>query len=193
MMATALNTGLAPLWPVSVDRYHAMIDAGILGPDDRVELLEGVIVQKMSKNPPHRISNRATRQALERAIPVGWYVDEQAPVTLARSEPEPDAAVIRGDSRDYRDRHPGAGDVALVVEISDSSLDRDQVLKKQVYATARIPVYWILDLNARRLEVYSRPRGRRYVECTVYQPDDSAPVILEGKVAGTVSVSDLLP
>jgi hypothetical protein len=88
-MATALNSDLAPIWPLSVDRYHAMIDAGILEPDDRVELLEGVIVEKMSKAPKHRISNRKTRKALERVIGSAWYVDEQEPITLATSEPIP--------------------------------------------------------------------------------------------------------
>jgi hypothetical protein len=114
-MATAFHAGFAPIWPISVAAYHDMIDKGILKSDDPVELLEGVIVQKMGKNPPHRIATRATCLALERSIPTGWYVDTQEPITTDSSEPEPDVAVLRGDSRDYPDRHPGAGAGALQV------------------------------------------------------------------------------
>ena len=192
-MATALNSELAPIWPLSVARYHAMIDAGILGPDDRVELLEGVIVEKMSKNPPHRISNRRTRLALERAIGSAWYVDEKEPITLATSEPEPDVSVIRGDTADYPDGHPGAENVGMVVEIADTSLERDRVLKKRIYAAAGIPVYWVVDLNAPRVEVLTRPQNGQYTEGAVYRPGDSIPVVLEGGTFGIVPVNDLLP
>jgi Uma2 family endonuclease len=188
----ALTTGVNPIWPLSVVQYHAMIDKGILGPDDPVELLEGIIVQKMAKNPPHRIATRAVRLTLERTIPAGWYVDEQEPITLESSEPEPDVAVIRGDSRDYADRHPAAQDVALVVEVSDTTLDRDRILKKRIYATAGIPVYWVLDVGSRRLEAYSQPRGGDYHQCTIYRADDHVPVVLPG-FEGGVRVADLLP
>ena len=110
-MAALPNTGLTPICHMSVDKYHAMIDGGILGPDDAVELLDGIVVQKMSINPPHRIAMRCVRRALEGIVPTGWYVDEQKPITLANSEPEPDVAVIRGDTNDYFVAHPGGGDV----------------------------------------------------------------------------------
>src|SRR5437667_12822944 len=119
-MAAALNTGITPIWPLTVGQYQAMLDKGIVGPDDPVELLEGVTVQKVSKSPPHRIATSATRLALEHVVPPGWYVDEQEPITLAASEPEPDVALIRGDTRDYSARHPGARVVVLVVEVADA-------------------------------------------------------------------------
>src|SRR5262249_9952154 len=124
---SALHAGIAPLWTVTVEQYHHMIHQGILGPDDRVELLEGVIVQKVSKNPPHRTAKELTRQILDTVIPPNWYVAEQEPITLQRSEPEPDIAVIRGDPRRYAKRHPGPADVGFVMEIADSTLDRDRV------------------------------------------------------------------
>lgn len=192
-MAAALIPGITPIWPLTVGQYHAMIDLGILGPDDPVELLEGVIVQKMSKNPPHRIATRATRQALELVIPHGWYVDEQEPLTLGSSEPEPDVAVIRGDTRDYAKRHPGANDVGLVVEIADSTADRDRLLKKRIYAIAGIVCYWLVDLNLRRLEVYSEPIDGDYTQSRVYGPADSVEVWLDRTAAGRLRVSDLLP
>ena len=107
------------LWRMPVERYHAMIRSGVLSDDDRIELLEGVLVEKMSKNPAHRIATRKTGDALRAVLPAGWYVDEQAPVTTADSEPEPDISLMRGSTGDYADRHPGPADVALAVEVAD--------------------------------------------------------------------------
>lgn len=95
------------IWRMGVEQYHAMIRSGILIDDDPVELLEGWLVFKSPKNPPHRAATRLICEALESIIPTGWYVDSQEPITLADSEPEPDVAMIRGDTRRYLDRHPG--------------------------------------------------------------------------------------
>src|SRR5438105_9467158 len=96
-----------PIFRLSVDQYHAMIHAGILTDDDPVELLEGWLVAKMPKNPPHRAVTRLIRQVLERLVPAEWYVDSQEPITTDDSEPEPDVVVVRGETRHYLDRHPG--------------------------------------------------------------------------------------
>ena len=189
----ALHSGIGPLWHVPVERYHTLIDRGILGPGDRVELLEGIIVQKVSKNPPHRIATRLSRLALERVIPPNWYVDAQEPITLQASEPEPDIAVIRGDTRMYARRHPGLGDIGLVVEVADTTMDRDRIVKKRIYAAAGIPFYWLLDLNSRKLETYSEPKGSEYASATEHAAHESVTVILDGVTVGSVAVSDLLP
>lgn len=107
---------------LSVEAYHRLIREGTLNEDDRVELLDGLLVAKMPTNPSHRIATRKTRVALERLLPAGWYADEQKPITLTTSEPEPDVAVVRGDTSDYQDRHPGPRDVSLAVEVSDATL-----------------------------------------------------------------------
>jgi hypothetical protein len=93
----ALSDGI---WRLSVDQYHAMIDAGILGAGSRVELVEGILLEKMSKNPAHSFATRAGRYLLEAAVPAGWFVDTQEPVTLGDSEPEPDLLVARGAAGD---------------------------------------------------------------------------------------------
>ena len=80
-------------------------------------------------------------------------------VTLLTSEPEPDVIVVRGSNDDYVDRHPGPGDVVLVVEVSDTSLRSDQGFKKMIYAKSSLPVYWIVNLIDRRVEVYTDPTG----------------------------------
>src|SRR5438105_9177634 len=99
-----------------------MADHGILGEDDPVELLEGWLVHKMTKHRPHVLTTLLVRRALDRLLPNGWYVDSQEPVTTTESEPEPDVSVVRGEPRDFQDRHPAPEEVALVVEVAETSL-----------------------------------------------------------------------
>jgi len=185
------------IWRLSIEQYHAIIQAGILTDDDSVELLEGWLVFKMPKNPPHRATTRLVRTALENILPAGWYVDSQEPITLSNSEPEPDIVVVRGDTRQYLDRHPGAEDIALIIEVSDTTLQRDRTVKKRIYARAGIAIYWIVNLVEGLVEVYSQP----LVE--VEQPDYSQrldfgrsaviPIIIEGREIGAIAVNSLLP
>src|SRR5436190_15644434 len=83
-----------PIYRLSVEQYHAMARAGILDEDAPAELLEGWLVQKMTKYPAHRVATHRVRRALERLVAVGWYVDSQEPITLPDSEPEPDVVVV---------------------------------------------------------------------------------------------------
>ena len=182
---------------LSIEQYHAIIQAGILTDDDSVELLEGWLVFKRPKNPPHRVTTRLVRTALENILPAGWYVDSQEPITLSNSEPEPDIVVVRGDTRQYLDRHPGAEDIALIIEVSDTTLQRDRTVKRRIYARAGIAIYWIVNLVEEQVEVYSQP----LVE--VEQPDYSQrldfgrsaviPIIFEGIEIGAIAVDALLP
>ena len=130
-------------------------------------------------------------------MPAGWYVDTQEPVTTTDSEPEPDVAVVRGDLDDYLDRHPGPHEVALVVEVADSTLRRDRGTKKRLYARAGIPVYWIANLIESRFEVYTDPTGPAeqpdYRQQQEYGPADEIPVVLVEKEVGRLVVRDLLP
>jgi hypothetical protein len=191
-MAT-LPTGMAPIWHLTVDQYHSMIETGILVSGDPVELLEGILVQKASKSPLHVFVTRMTRQALDSMAPAAWFISSHHPITLAGSEPKPDTVMIRGDMRDYSARHPGPAEVGLIAEVADATLERDRFLKKRIYATAGIPFYWLLDLVNCKLEVYSEPKSGDYQQCAVYGPEDSVPVTLDGRAVGTVSVRSLLP
>lgn len=183
-----------PIWRITVDQYHAMIRAGILQSGDPVEMIEGWLVGRGSKSPPHRIATRSAREAIEALVPPGWYVETQEPITLPDSEPEPDVCVIRGRTRDYTDRHPAARDVALVVEIADATLERDLNLKKRAYARAGIAVYWVVDLPNRVLHCFSSPSPKgEYLECLHYSAGMRVPLMVEGAVAGEISVDALLP
>lgn len=181
------------VWKLSVEQYHDMISAGILTDGDPVELLEGVLVTKMPKNPPHSFVTQLIRDALARLLFAGWHINSQEPITLADSEPEPDAAVVRGHRRQYTSQHAKASDVALVVEVANSSLSRDRGIKKRIYASAGIPVFWIINLAQRKIEVYSEPSGADYLQRQDYGETEEVPVVIEGKEAGRFVVSELLP
>ncbi len=186
-----------PVWRFRVEQYHEMIRAGILVDGDPVELLDGWLVPKMTKKPPHRVSTGLVRKALERILPDGWYVSSQDPITLATSEPEPDAVVARGDDRTYLDRHPGPDEIALVVEVADLSLERDSTFKKLLYAQAGIPAYWIVNLVDRRLEVFTDPSAAAdppdYRQHRVFGASEEVPLVIEGHEAGRIAVAAILP
>lgn len=185
------------VWRLGVDQYHEMIAAGILTEDDPVELLGGCLVPKMPKNPPHTLTNGLVHEAIVRLLPAGWFADSQEPITTDDSEPEPDVRVVRGERRQYLEHHPGPRDLGLVVEVSDATLGRDRTLKQQLYATSGIPVYWIVNLNDRRLEVYTEPSGPAEVPAYGQRRDlaggEEVALILDGVEVGRLAVNDLLP
>jgi Uma2 family endonuclease len=180
----------------SVDQYHMMIDHGILGPQNRVELLEGWIVGKMPHKPPHDGTIGRINRRLMRLLPDEWLLRVQSAITLRDSEPEPDLVVTRGPEEIYFKRHPMPGDIALVIEVADSSLIRDREVKIQIYARARIPLYWIVDISAALLHVYRLPRGGKspgYREHVQLDKSAMLPLVLGGVEVTQVSVRDLLP
>ncbi len=186
-----------PLWRLSVEQYHRMLQVGILTEEDPIELLEGLLVPKMIKSPRHCGATRLVRRALERLVPDGWCVDVQDPITLEDSEPEPDVSVTLTDRGQSPDRHPSAAEVGLVVEVSDASLSADRNRKKRVYARAGVPVYWIVNLVSSRVEVYSQPSGQAesptYDHRQDYVVGQEVPVVLDAHEIGRLAVADLLP
>jgi Uma2 family endonuclease len=150
---------LRPLYRLSVEQYERMAEAGILKDKDRVELLEGFLVEKMTRNPPHNSAGDHAAELLRSILPPEWRVREQKAIRLSRSVPEPDVSVVEGPLSRYARRHPVPQDIALVIEIAQSSLKEDREYMGGVYAQARIPVYWIINLVERQIEVYSQPKG----------------------------------
>lgn len=142
----------------TVDDYHRMGEAGIFADAGRVELIEGVIASLSPVGPRHfaivlRISRLLAKAVGERAT-----LSIQGPVRLApRSEPEPDAAVLRPRADDYEHGLPGPSDILLLVEVSDSTLARDRDVKAPLYAAHGIPEYWLVDLDARKVLVHRDP------------------------------------
>jgi len=188
----ALHIPDAPIWRLTVAQYHHMIQSGILTEDDPVELLEGWLVTKMPKNRRHSLVTQLTREALANAVSDGWFVDAQEPITTADSEPEPDVMIVRGQRRDYIEDHPTPPDIALVVEVSDATLQRDQTLKRRLYAAAEIPIYWIMNLPEQQLEVYTNPFEGSYQHHRVYTLADSVPLLIEGATVTSLSVKSMI-
>jgi hypothetical protein len=130
-------------------------------------------------------------------LPPGWRIRIQCAVTLDDSEPEPDLALVRGSIPNAARSHPRPGELGTLVEVADSSLDNDRTLKSKAYARAAIPIYWIINLPARHVEVYTDPTGpgpqpsyrnrRDYVEA------DEVPLVLDGREIARIPVRDLLP
>jgi hypothetical protein len=193
---TRAQQALSPIYLWSADQYKRMIQAGILGENDQVELLEEVLVPAMPIGAAHRASTCQTWIAFERLIPPGWHVDQQGPIQTAQSSPEPGLVVVRGQPFDYQDL-PDPPNVALVVEVADSPLDQDRTTKLRIYARAAISIYGIINLIDRQLEVYEQPSGRSatpgYGATRIYGPDEAVPVVLDGVEVGRLMVRDLLP
>ncbi len=180
-----------PIYQLSVEQYHELLRAGVLADDDRVELLNGWMVPKMSNNPPHSAATHLSVSVMRSVVPRGFYVRSESPITLSGSEPEPDVAVVIGDVRQYVQRHPGAREVELVMEISDSTLSRDRTMKKQIYAEAGIPCYWILDIARRTVEVYTQPEGSNYQHCEEFTV--RVPLKIGDHAEMSITVADMLP
>jgi Uma2 family endonuclease len=174
-----------------------MIDAGLLTENDRLELLEGYLVEKMTVHPPHSFTTDHIRDELTSIIGPGVFIKSQQPITTEESEPEPDVMVVIGKKRDFVKRHPGPEHIALVIEVADSTVVQDQAWKKRIYARAGIPIYWIVNLPERQIEVYTQPSGATahptYRQLATYREGDEIPVVLAGEEIASLSVSELLP
>jgi Uma2 family endonuclease len=185
------------LWRCSVEQYHEMMSKGILGEDDRVELLKGWIVQKMTISPLHRTITGLVRDAIQLHLTDEYFIDSQDPIALAESEPEPDVVVTRGKRLDFIGRHASPADVALVVEVADSSLWVDRNDKKSTYAANQIAVYWIVNLVDHQVEVYrdpeNAPPGSDYANRDVYTRADKIPLVIDGRTVAEIAVSLIIP
>ncbi len=144
--------------PLPVEAYHRMIEEGLAG---RVELIEGIIIEKMGKSPLHtRLSHRLF-EMLRTRLGDGFWVRLEAPLCFEsqRSEPEPDLSVVRGSDRQYADAHPSTA--LLVVEVAVSSVEADRNMAT-LYATAGVAEYWIVRGREEIVEVYSGPVSGKY-------------------------------
>jgi Uma2 family endonuclease len=185
-----------PVRRFSVEEYHRLIEAGILKSGDPYELLDGWIVPKMTIHPPHNSAVRRLARRLNRLLSDDWVIQVQGPITFPDNEPEPDVVIALGPETKYDNVNPGPKDVALVAEVADTSVAEDQGTRLRIYARARIPVYWIVNLIDRRVEVYSQPHGGRkpaYRRRRDYGPDEKLPVVLGGRHIGEIAVREILP
>jgi Uma2 family endonuclease len=184
-----------PIFRLSVDQYHELIRSGKLTSDDPVELLEGILVFKMPKKTAHATTVRMIRRVIGPNLPPGWFFDAEQPITLTDVEPEPDGVIVRGAIEDYAAAHPGPADVALVIDVADTSLEREQSIKLRSYARAGIGVYWLINLIDRQVHVYTDPdpAAPAYRQRKTYPHSESIPLAVNGKALATIAVATLLP
>lgn len=186
-----------PVWRFTVEEYRRMSETGTLTGDDAVELLEGLVVPKMPKNPPHILVCKLLRRYLERLLGDAWHVATQDPLATEDSEPEPDLAVLQGKEEDYSDRLPTREDCPLVIEVADTTLNRDRGIKRRIYARTGIPQYWIVNIPDRTIEVLTEPTGGTesptYGHSQRYGLGDTVPVVIDGQQLGDIIVADVFP
>jgi Uma2 family endonuclease len=183
----------SPLFRMTLERYEQMVESGAFTEHDRVHLINGFLVAKMTQGDPHCVSDDLCRNAIAGVLPRGWFVRSDKPVRLPpNSKPEPDHVVARGEIRDYTHHSPEPTDVALIVEVALSSLAEDR-MQADVYAVAGIPVYWIVNLVERQIEVYSGPRAVGYSSRVDFLEGQNVPVMIEGVEVGQIVVADVLP
>lgn len=172
------------------DQYEQMVEAGVLTPEDRVELLDGQIVTMSPQNSRHATVVTLCRDALHTTCSGDYHLRTQAPLALGRhTEPESDIALVPGNASSYWEQHPSQAD--LVVEVADSSLEKDRDQKRRVYAQHSVPEYWIINLRSRHVEVYRSPSEDEYAtKATARQGDQIAPQVAS---CSPLSVSQLIP
>src|SRR5215472_2358841 len=156
-----------PRHRLTVRDYHRLAEAGVLGDDDRVELLEGQLVDMASIGPRHALAVDALNEFLVMAAAGQAVVRVQNPIVLDdMSEPRPDFSLLRRPWHGYPDEHPRPPDVYLVIEVADSSLDFDLGAKLELYASSGIREFWVVDLTSNRVLVHRDPGDGRYGSIT---------------------------
>ena len=153
----------AQLWPLSVAAYRALGEAGLI--PKNTELLYGFVYTKRSKSPFHSALVRRLSRLLKQAVPPGFFVDSEQPVTCEDSEPEPDLAVIRGAEEDFWNQHPRTAE--LVIEVSITSHDYDRS-KLRAYAGAGVKECWFVLGPEKKIEVYRQPKDGQFTEHAVH-------------------------
>lgn len=161
----------------TVSEYHRMAEAGILGEDDSVELINGQLYVMSPIGSQHAACVRRLSRLFFQHTGPDALVSVQNPIFIdPDSEPEPDVALLKPRDDDYAARHPRPEEVLLVVEVAGSSLTFDQKTKLPVYARAGIPEVWIVALDEDRLYVYRQPEAGRYAEPTTVDRGDTLTV-----------------
>jgi hypothetical protein len=186
--------------PFRFDRvaYRRMLELGVLTEDDPVELIDGEVLAQMPQGDPHAVAIERLDRRFQRLLPDEYAVRCQCPVTLSdTNEPEPDLAVCV-PAEERGGLHPRPDQLFVVIEVADSSLTDDRGRKGELYARFGIPVYWIVNLEERRIEVYSDPVSHpgsapNYVTAQDYRSGQDVPVTINGIPVGVIPVDAVLP
>ncbi len=159
---------------LTVDEYHKMGEAGILKPDDKVELINGEIITMSPINSKHASYVKRINALFTKLVGEDAIISIQDPVRLNKhSEPEPDIAILKFRADYYSKKHPTAEDVILLIEVSDSSVNVDRSFKLPLYAKSGIQEFWIINLKNNQIEVYKNPKGDTYETKEIFKKEKS--------------------
>ncbi len=157
---------------INVEEYYKMAEAGILGAADRVELIHGEILRMSPVGSRHAAIVKKLASALNSLFKDQFVLGIQDPVILgSNSEPEPDIALLKFRSDYYVHSHPQSKDIIGIIEVAGTSLKYDQEVKIPLYASHGIPLFWIIDIENNRIEVYENPSQANYLEKRSFHPD----------------------
>ena len=184
-----MATATADLRRWTREEYERLVEQGFFHPEEKIELVDGVILEMSPQSSVHTIGVLLIQGALTPIFSEGCYIRSQMPLALGfDSEPEPDLAVVPGVPLDDLDAHPSTA--VLVVEVADSSLLRDRA-KASLYARAEVPEYWLENLVDWCLEVYRQPKDGTYTSRTVLRAGDIVSPLSRPQTA--IPVVGLLP
>ena len=184
-MEALLTKGMAKrILRYDIETYHKLGASGAI--PRNTELIHGVIIHKMTISPIHRKIVNKLRNILEKVIPKGFIVLQESPISIKDSEPEPDISIVKGSYDDYGDEHPNTAE--LVIEVAYSSLE-DDLEKANIYASANVTFYWILDIQNKKTHVFHTPKNNQYMVHTVF---DSSIKIKIPHIEKEISLSEIL-
>lgn len=175
---------------ITVSEYHKMAEVGIIQPNEKVELINGEIMYKMSPvNLRHSSTVRRLIRLLNKQFDEEVTLDVQNPIVIKNhSEPEPDLVILEFSDDDYSINKPTSDDVLIIIEVSDTTLKRDKTTKLHLYASANIPEYWVVNLNDNCIEIFKKPNGKIYQQHYILINDDVIDLPFEKQL----KVSDIL-
>ena len=151
-----------------------MAEAGILKPDDRLELIEGEIVEMSPIGDRHSLVVMRATNIFARGLGDKTAISVQLPVRIDRhNELQPDVVLVRPRENFYGTRHPRPEDVVLLIEVSDTTLQTDQQVKLPIYARSAVAEVWIVDINNDAIHIYRAPKSNKYTSITIKQRGDS--------------------
>lgn len=181
---------------LTVPEYLSLLERGVYE-DCHVELWEGWVIERMPHGSLPVMLIMLISEWLLARTPKATAIRSQAPVQLKDSCPEPDVAIVRGVTTDYRDRIPNASELLLLIEVADSTLQDDRTIKGRMYARAGVKEYWIVNCEEEQVEVHTDPaatgKSPRYRKLTTYLPGQTVPVHVAGKKLGELAVKELFP
>jgi Uma2 family endonuclease len=172
----------------SIEKWHELVDSGVLQ-GQKIELLEGELVEMSPEGIPHRNTNHKVVKYLRKLLEDRAEIFEAHPITLDNSEPEPDVSIVRLPESIYDSHHPYAKDIYWLIEIANLTLAKDLSQKTVIYARNEIPEYWVIDLVNKKLIVHTQPSQDNYLQVVEYK---SGTVTPQAFAEITINLNNLL-